>query len=67
MFALLETALLDDLVRYLDSGGRKIDRWYAEQGYACADFSDVAESFANINAPEERQALESKLGRGADG
>jgi molybdopterin-guanine dinucleotide biosynthesis protein A len=53
-------------MRYLDSGERKIDRWYAEHGYACADFSDVAESFANINAPEERQAVEVMLGRRAD-
>ena len=66
VFALLERGLLDDLMRYLDSGGRKIDRWYSEHGYACADFSDVAESFANINAPEERRALERILGRGAD-
>jgi len=66
VFALLESALLDDLVRYLDSGGRKIDRWYEEHGYARADFSDVAESFANINAPEEKQALELTLGRGDD-
>ena len=67
VFALLESALLDDLMRYLDNGGRKIDRWYAEHGYAQADFSDVAESFANINAPEEKRELELMLGRGADG
>ena len=66
VFALLETALLDDLIRYLDSGERKIDRWYAEHGFARADFSDVAESFANIKAPEEKQALEQTLGREAD-
>ncbi len=67
VFALLERDLLNDLVQYLDSGGRKIDRWYEEHGYARADFSDVAESFANINAPDEKQALERRLGRGADG
>lgn len=66
VFALLECSLHDDLVGYLDSGGRKIDRWYAGHGYAPADFSDVAESFANINAPDEKQALETKLGRDAD-
>jgi molybdopterin-guanine dinucleotide biosynthesis protein A len=53
-------------MRYLDNGGRKIDRWYAEHGYAQADFSDVAESFANINAPDEKRALEQKLGREVD-
>jgi molybdopterin-guanine dinucleotide biosynthesis protein A len=66
VFALLESTLLDDLVRYLDSGGRKIDQWYAEHGFARADFSDVAESFANINAPDEKQVVELMLGRRAD-
>ena len=66
VFALLECSLLDDLIRYLDGGGRKIDRWYDGHGYARADFSDVVESFANINAPDEMQALEERLGRGAD-
>jgi molybdenum cofactor guanylyltransferase len=66
VFALLERALLDDLLKYLDSGGRKIDPWYAEHGFAHADFSDVAESFANINEPEDRQALELRLGQGGD-
>lgn len=66
VFALLERGLLDDLMRYLDTGGRKIDRWYAEHGYARADFSDVADSFANINAPDEKRALELRLGRDAD-
>jgi molybdopterin-guanine dinucleotide biosynthesis protein A len=61
VFALLECSLLDDLMRYLDGGGRKIDRWYAEHGYASADFSDAAASFSNINAPEEKQALEDRL------
>ena len=67
VFALLERSLLDDLVRYLDDGGRKIDRWYAEHGYAQADFSDVADSFANINAPDEKRALEQQLGQDGDG
>ena len=66
VFVLLERSLLDDLVRYLDGGGRKIDRWYDEHGYARADFSDVARSFANINAPDERQALERVLGKVTD-
>lgn len=67
VFALLERSLLDDLVRYLADGGRKIDRWYAEHGYAQADFSDVADSFANINAPDEKRALELQLGQDGDG
>ena len=53
-------------MRYLDGGGRKIDRWYSEHDFARADFSDVAESVANINAPDDKQALERRLGQGAD-
>lgn len=67
VFALLECSLLDDLSTYLEDGGRKIDRWYSQHGYACADFSDVAGSFSNINAPDERLALERQLLRGIDG
>lgn len=59
--ALLARDLLDDLAGYLDDGERKIDRWYARHGYATVDFSDVAASFANINAPDDRRALEAAL------
>lgn len=61
VFALLACTLLADLAGYLDDGQRKIDRWYARHGYESVDFSDVAESFANINAPEDRSALEQSL------
>lgn len=61
VFALLESALLDDLTGYLDGGGRKIDQWYARHGNLTVDFSDVTGSFANINAPDDQQALADKL------
>jgi molybdopterin-guanine dinucleotide biosynthesis protein A len=61
VFALLERDLRDDLVGFLGSGGRKIGQWYEEQGYVAVDFSDVIESFANINAPDDKRALEGKL------
>lgn len=63
VFALLERTLLDDLVRHLGEGGRKIDRWYDTHGYATADFSDVPGSFENINAPADKLALEDSLAR----
>lgn len=59
--ALLACDLLDDLAGYLDDGERKIDRWYARHGYTTVDFSDAATSFANINAPDDRRALEAAL------
>jgi molybdopterin-guanine dinucleotide biosynthesis protein A len=61
VFALLACELLDDLAGYLDDGERKIDRWYARHGYVKVDFNDVADWFANINAPEDKRALEAAL------
>lgn len=66
VFALLDRGLLGDLTAYLDRGGRKIDSWYAIHGYASADFSDVIESFSNINAPADKESLEERLARRAD-
>ena len=57
VYALIDTALLDDLQRFLQSGERKIDRWYALHAYATVDFSDAATMFENINTPEDRQRL----------
>ena len=61
--ALLARDLLGDLSGYLDDGERKIDRWYARHDFETVDFSDVAGSFANINAPDDRRALENVLAR----
>ena len=57
VYALIDTALLDDLQRFLQSDERKIDRWYAQHAYATVDFSDAATMFENINTPEDRQRL----------
>ena len=57
VFALLRCDLLGSLQAYLDAGGRKIDRWYAQHAYATVDFSDEATMFENINTPEDRQRL----------
>jgi len=61
VFALLACELLDDLAGYLDDGERKIDRWYARHRFEPVDCSDVAASFANINAPEDKRLLEAAL------
>ena len=61
VFALLATDLLDDLTGYLDEGERKIDRWYARHRFESVDCGDMAASFANINAPEDRRSLETAL------
>ena len=67
VFALLDCALLGSLLAYLHSGERKIDRWYAQHRMARADFSDAAQSFSNVNTPEERRTLEHALGGGGTG
>ena len=57
VYALVPTNLLPDLEAFLEAGNRKIDQWYAEHVVALADFSDSAETFRNINTPEDYQRL----------
>lgn len=57
VYALLSVRLLGSLQAYLDAGDRKIDRWYAQHRVAYADFSDVPQTFININTPQERDKL----------
>lgn len=64
VFALLDRALLGSMLACLDSGERKIDRWYARHRMAKADCSDLARAFANVNSPEDRTAIERALGEG---
>ncbi len=62
VFSLLKTTLLASLEAYLNGGGRKIDRWYADQTMELADFSDCRENFINVNEPADVAALEARLG-----
>lgn len=57
VYALIKVDLLEDLQRFLSGGDRKIDRWYAQHEYTLVDFSDQKNMFANINKPEDKQAL----------
>ena len=57
--ALIRVDLLPSLQAFLDSGERKIDRWYAQHDFQQTDFSDCADMFRNINTPEDQQALQS--------
>lgn len=56
--ALISTKLENSLQQFLEGGDRKIDRWYAEHDYATVDFSDMPETFLNINTLEERDNFE---------
>lgn len=57
VYALIRVDLLDDLLTFLKTGDRKIDRWYAQHSFAKVDFSAQKSMFANINKPEDRTAL----------
>lgn len=63
VFALLTRGLLPDLLAFLESGERKIDAWYATRHAVTADFSDILDTFLNVNTPQERDRLERRLAR----
>ncbi|HSN72124.1 MAG TPA: molybdenum cofactor guanylyltransferase MobA [Steroidobacteraceae bacterium] len=64
VFMLLRSTLAPSLEHFLESGGRKIDRWFAEHRLARADLSHRADTFANVNDPGELAAIEQKLKAG---
>ena len=64
VFALLRRSLLASLLDYLNEGGRKIDTWFGQQPLALADFSDSPDTFLNLNTPEDKLLLESRLTNG---
>jgi len=61
VFSLLKCALLDSLLAYLNSGERKIDRWYARHVTVTVDFSDRPDTFINVNTPEDVKKIETAL------
>ena len=61
VFALIRRRLAASLDAYLESGGRKIDRWYGRQRMQLVDFSDIADNFLNINRPEDRDLLVARI------
>lgn len=57
VYALIRTSLLQSLDTFLQSGDRKIDRWYAQNNMVNVDFSDVPHIFNNINTPEQQAEI----------
>jgi molybdenum cofactor guanylyltransferase len=57
VFCLMKAALMEDLVRYLNEGQRKIDRWTARHRCAQVLFDDPA-AFFNANTPEDLARLQ---------
>ncbi|MEM7562673.1 MAG: molybdenum cofactor guanylyltransferase MobA [Pseudomonadota bacterium] len=58
--ALIQVDLLDSLKQFLESGDRKIDRWYAQHDYQTVDFSNCRDMFKNINTESDQQALQAE-------
>jgi molybdenum cofactor guanylyltransferase len=57
VFCLLRSSLLESLVRFIESGQRKIDRWTAL--HRCVDVPfDDDRAFFNANTPEELHQLQ---------
>jgi molybdenum cofactor guanylyltransferase len=53
VYALIPFTLLGKLRVFLEAGDRKVGLWYAQHNVALADFSDVKETFFNINTEED--------------
>ncbi len=61
VFAMVSSELSASLNDFLNSGQRKIDKWYSHHNMLSVDCSDCQDSFRNINTEEERQAAEQEL------
>lgn len=59
VFCLCRREVLPHLTDFLESGGRKIDRWYATLKIVEVAFDDVADAFENINTRDELSRFES--------
>ncbi len=63
VFCLMRSDVLDSLVRFTQSGQRKIDKWTAQHRTVQVPFDlpgDAADAFANANTLAELQALETR-------
>lgn len=56
VFALVDRGVRAHLAAFLQSGGRKIDAWYATLAVAAVPFDDEEAAFRNINTPDELAA-----------
>jgi molybdenum cofactor guanylyltransferase len=58
VFALMRTSLADSVKQAMDAGERKIDRWYTQHATIVVSLPQIAESFLNVNRPEDLAELE---------
>ena len=59
VFSLMKSTLLPHLNQFLESGGRKVDTWYASLKVVEVNFDDTA-AFRNINTLNELRDFESQ-------
>lgn len=57
VFSLMRASLSPSILAFLESGERKIDKWFDQHQTVAVDFSDARESFLNVNTEEDRLAL----------
>jgi molybdopterin-guanine dinucleotide biosynthesis protein A len=60
VFALVRDSLAGHLTAFLESGGRKIDAWYASLTVAEVSFDDQPDAFSNINTRSELEEFEKR-------
>lgn len=58
VFCLMKKELLSSMKLFLDDGERKIDKWFNQHSMSIADFSDIPETFDNLNTLEDIKAIE---------
>jgi molybdopterin-guanine dinucleotide biosynthesis protein A len=58
VFCLCRRSVLPGLSAFLESGGRKIDAWYAALNVVEVAFDDNPAAFSNINTESELQAFD---------
>ncbi len=61
VFAMVSRSLSESLNDFLNSGERKIDKWYSLHRWQAVDCSDCLASFRNINTEDERQVAELEI------
>ena len=61
VFTLMSASLAPSMQAFLDGGGRKIDKWFAQHRLALTDFSDKPDCFRNINKPADLARMEAEL------
>ena len=59
VFCLVKRSMEPHLRAFLETGQRKIDKWYATLNVVEVQFDDQEAAFANINTEDELRALES--------